>query len=105
MMTKVLQVSVISFVLLSTSNFAVANEDVGKKTYNQVCSACHDSGAAGAPELGDKFAWKSRIKKGKDALYSSALNGFGGMPARGGMSSLTDAQVKAVVNYMIAKGS
>jgi len=91
-MTTLLKVSLFAITLTATSNMAFANNDAGKKTYNQVCSACHDSGAAGAPELGDKFAWKSRIKKGKDALYSS-------------VSSLTDAQVKAVVNYMIAKGS
>lgn len=104
-MIKLLKTTLMVFLLSVITNSAFANNDVGKKTYNRVCSACHDSGAAGAPELGDKFAWKSRIKKGKEALYSSALNGFGGMPARGGMSSLTDAQVKAVVNYMIAKGS
>lgn len=104
-MTKFLNISLLAITLVATSNTAFANNEAGKKTYSQVCSVCHDSGAVGAPELGDKFAWKSRIAKGKDALYSSALNGFGGMPARGGMSSLTDEQVKAVVNYMIAKGS
>lgn len=104
-MTNLLKISLFIAVLWIISSNAFANNDAGKKTYNRVCSACHDNGTAGAPELGDKFAWKSRIKKGKAALYSSALNGFGGMPARGGMSSLTDEQVKAVVNYMIAKGS
>lgn len=104
-MTKFFTMTMLLFTLSLITSSAFANNDLGKKTYNQVCSACHDNGTAGAPELGDKFAWKSRIKKGKEALYSSALNGFGGMPARGGMSSLTDAQVKAVVNYMIAKGS
>ena len=103
-MTKILSVSVVAIMLTTTSNIAFA-ADAGKKTYGQVCSACHDSGMAGAPELGDKFAWKSRIAKGKEALYSSAINGFGGMPAKGGKSSLTDTQVKAVVNYMISKGS
>jgi len=76
----------------------------GKGTYASACSACHASGLAGAPILGDKAAWKSRINQGMDTLFDHAINGFKGMPAKGGNGSLSDAAVKASVEYMV-KGS
>ena len=56
-------------------------------------------------KFGDKAAWAPRIKQGKDALYHSALNGKPGtaMMAKGGASNLADADVKAVVDMMMAK--
>ncbi|MBC7781842.1 MAG: cytochrome c5 family protein [Proteobacteria bacterium] len=65
------------------------------------CAACHVSGAAGAPKSGDKAAWAPRIKKGEEALVASALKGIGAMPARGGNPTLTDAQIRAAVQYQI----
>lgn len=73
----------------------------GPTVYNSVCGACHGSGAAGAPKTGDKGAWAGRIAAGKSALYASAINGKGGMPAKGGMASLSDAEVKAAVDYLV----
>ena len=67
-----------------------------------MCTACHTAGVAGAPRFGDKAAWSPRIAKGKDALYHSALTGKGAMPAKGGNPSLSDADVKAAVDYMAA---
>ncbi|HJW02315.1 MAG TPA: c-type cytochrome [Azospira sp.] len=71
--------------------------------YGSVCVACHGSGAAGAPKAGDKAAWAPRIAQGKEALYKSALNGKNAMPPRGGMSSLSDAEVKATVDFLVSK--
>ena len=75
----------------------------GKDTYNASCAACHTTGAAGAPKLGDKAAWGNLIKTGMDALYSSTLKGKGAMPAKGGNASLSDADVKAAVDYMVSQ--
>lgn len=75
-----------------------------KGTYQSACFACHGTGAAGAPKLGDKGAWKKRIAQGKSTLYSHALKGFKGMPPKGGRSDLSDAVVKAVVDYMVSQG-
>lgn len=74
-------------------------------TYKSSCSTCHDAGVAGAPKLGDKAAWAPRMKEGKDALYKSALQGKPGtaMVAKGGFSNLSDADVKAVVDFMMSK--
>ena len=68
--------------------------------YNQVCSACHATGVAGAPKVGDKAAWAPRAAQGVDALTASAIKGKGAMPPKGG-SSASDADIKAVINYMV----
>lgn len=75
----------------------------GDATYKQSCAVCHAAGVAGAPKLTDKAAWAPRIAKGKDALYASALKGKGAMPAKGGNPSLSDADVKATVDYMVSQ--
>jgi cytochrome c5 len=74
----------------------------GKATFDGVCSACHGTGVAGAPKFGDKAAWAPRIKTGIEALHASALKGKGAMPAKGGNPALSDADVKAAVDYMVA---
>ncbi|MDQ5896769.1 MAG: hypothetical protein QG612_855 [Pseudomonadota bacterium] len=74
----------------------------GKEVYNQNCAMCHAAGLANAPKLGDKAAWEPRIKTGKEALLKSALNGKNAMPAKGGNPKLTDEQVSAAVEYMLA---
>ena len=73
----------------------------GKGTYTSACFACHGTGAAGAPKLGDKAAWKARIAQGESTLFDHAINGFKGMPAKGGNASLSDVAVKAAVKYMV----
>jgi len=72
----------------------------GKEVFNSVCTACHSTGAAGAPKVGDKAAWEPRIKQGLDALLNTAINGKGAMPARGGNPSVTDEELKAAIQYM-----
>lgn len=85
----------------------VAENAVGKKVYGSVCSMCHAAGVAGAPKPGDKADWGPRIAQGKDTLYKHAVEGFTGakgmMPARGGGSALTDDELKAAVDYMVAQ--
>jgi len=80
-----------------------AGEEKVKAIYTASCGACHASGAAGAPKLGDKAAWAPRIKAGNEGLYNSALNGKNAMPPKGGNASLSDADVKAVVDYMVSQ--
>jgi cytochrome c5 len=73
----------------------------GEQTY-EVCSSCHGIGMLGAPKYGSKADWAPRIKQGKQALYDAAINGMGAMPPKGGVPSLSDADVKAAVDYMLA---
>jgi len=85
---------------------AVASGDIGKATYDKVCFACHAQGIAGAPKQGDMAAWEARLEKGTEALYANAINGFTGsagmMPAKGGNPALSEDEVKAAVDYMLA---
>ena len=80
---------------------AAGGPGAGKKLYDTVCMVCHAAGIAGAPKTGDKAAWKPRIATGKEALYNSALHGKNAMPAKGGMASASDADVKAAVDYLV----
>ncbi len=73
----------------------------GQKIYDNVCTACHSSGAAGAPKL-EAAAWTDRMAGGIDALVTSAINGKGAMPPRGGRPDLSDEQMKAVIEFMTA---
>jgi len=75
----------------------------GAEVYKASCFACHGTGAAGAPKLGDKAAWKARIGQGMATLISHALKGFKGMPAKGGNAALSDGEVKAAVKHLVAK--
>src|SRR5262249_42487782 len=88
----------------ATAAPAAAAKPDGKKVYDTTCMACHSTGAAGAPKFGDKAAWAPRIKTGIDALHASALKGKGAMPAKGGNTALSDAEVAAAVDYMVAAG-
>jgi len=65
------------------------------------CNACHGNKAI-APVPGDKEAWAARIKQGTKKLYEHAIKGFQGMPPKGG-TSLPDADIKGIVDYMVNK--
>ncbi|MAT92066.1 MAG: cellulose-binding protein [Halioglobus sp.] len=75
----------------------------GEEVYNAACMACHMTGAAGAPKLGDAAAWAERIARGMDALHDSGINGVPGtgMMAKGGCVNCSDQEVMAAVDYMV----
>ena len=75
----------------------------GETVYKAVCTACHATGLAGAPKTGDKAAWAPRIATGLEALQKSAANGKNAMPARGGAADLSDAELKAAVDYLVGQ--
>ena len=88
---------------------AQAAVDAGKgaELFKKTCAMCHQTGVAGAPKLGDKADWGPRIAQGKDTLYKHAIEGFTGpdggiMPPKGGNPALTDEQVHATVDWMLA---
>ncbi|MCX8003472.1 MAG: c-type cytochrome [Burkholderiaceae bacterium] len=72
----------------------------GDAVYKLACGACHDSGAAGAPKTGDTAAWAPRLKQGYDTLVKHAVEGFKGMPAKGGNADLDPLEVARAVVYM-----
>ncbi len=75
----------------------------GEEIFNTACTACHSTGAAGAPKLGDKEAWAPRIAAGMDALMESAINGKKSMPPRGTCADCSDDELKHAVEYMVSK--
>jgi cytochrome c5 len=75
----------------------------GEKVYKGICFSCHDVGVAGSPKLGDKAAWAARIAAGNDSMYGTAINGKNAMPAKGGNPALSDAEIKAAVDFMVSK--
>ena len=72
----------------------------GKAVYDATCVACHSTGVANAPKLGDKAAWAPRLAAGVDGLTASVIKGKGAMPPKGG-SAASDAEIKASVQYMV----
>lgn len=73
----------------------------GQAIYTQACMSCHKMGIIGAPKVGDKAAWTALIASGADKMANNAIKGIGSMPAKGGVSSLSDEEVTAAVDYMV----
>ena len=74
------------------------------EVFRTVCAACHETGAAGAPRIADRAEWLRRFnEKGLDTLVSHSINGFQGMPARGGNPGLSDEEVGNTVRFMLAE--
>ena len=96
-----------STVTASAAPAASAGPADGKATFTGACFACHGTGAAGAPKLGDKAAWAERIAQGMSVLEEHAIKGYQGkkgfMPAKGGRADLSDTAVKAAVAYMVSE--
>jgi cytochrome c5 len=87
---------------------AAATADLGgEEVFKQTCTACHGTGVAGAPKVGDAAAWGPRIAKGADTLHKHAIEGFQGsagfMPPKGGATSLSDKSIMNAVDYMVSQ--
>lgn len=75
----------------------------GKDVYSSVCIVCHDTGAAGAPKIGDKAAWSLRLPQGDAKLFTHAIQGLNGMPAKGGCNDCSDQELKDAVAYLTSQ--
>jgi cytochrome c5 len=75
----------------------------GKGVYDKVCFACHQQSVAGSPKLGDKAAWAPRLAAGVDGLMQSVIKGKGAMPPKAGNPTLSDAEIRAAVEFMVAQ--
>ena len=92
----------------TTAVAANGGQPDGEAIWKAHCSACHASGVAGAPKIGDTKVWGPILARtDKATLYKHAIDGFKGergyMPPKGGASGLSDAEVKAAVDYMVGK--
>jgi len=75
----------------------------GEEVYNSACMACHASGVAGAPKVGDTAAWQARAEKGMDTLLHNAVNGLNAMPPKGTCANCSDDELKAAIEYMLSQ--
>jgi cytochrome c5 len=75
----------------------------GEEVYNGNCMACHGTGAAGAPKVGDAAAWAPRIAAGMDSLLANATNGLNAMPPKGLCMSCSAEELQGAIEYMINK--
>ena len=89
--------------LVSAGTVAQESEEFDAEAkYQATCFACHGTGQAHAPVVGDTIEWEIRLEKGFDTLVQSTINGLNGMmPARGLCSDCTDGDLEAIVQFMI----
>jgi cytochrome c5 len=78
-------------------------ERTGEQVVATQCHKCHETGLGGAPRIGARGELAPRLSHGLDALVRSAINGHGGMPARGGVTNLTDSELRHAIIYMYSK--
>lgn len=89
-------------VAAATETTEAPEEEVdGRNVYYTYCAVCHKTGLNAAPKYGNKALWAKRIEQGREVMYKHAIEGLRGMPPRGGIPSLTDAQVKAATDFMV----
>ena len=101
--TRIAPVATLALPAVKTEAASDGKPKDGKTVYTMVCSACHATGAAGAPKAGDKAAWAPRIKQSYEALLTSALKGKGNMSPQGG-GDHTDFEIGRAVVYMANAG-
>jgi cytochrome c5 len=80
---------------------AAAAPQTGEEVYQATCVACHSTGAAGAPKVGDVASWQLRADQGMNVLLDSSINGKGLMQPRAGIPSLSDDDLANAIKYML----
>ena len=75
----------------------------GEQIFQSKCIACHGTGVAGAPKLGDAAAWAPRIAKGIDNLLNNAVNGLNAMPPKGTCMNCSEDDLRAAIEYMVSQ--
>ena len=97
------RIAPVARVELATASAGVAAGDrSGEQLYKLACIACHETGVANAPKLGDKAAWAPRLALGLNGLLKSAIAGKNAMPPRGG-SDANDAELARAIVFMANK--
>lgn len=94
---KLFAAAALSFAFLGS---AQVQADAVADKYNKTCAACHNTGAAGAPKMGDKAAWAPRLKQGDAVMLKHAKEGIRSMPPKGLCQDCSDADFKALIKHM-----
>ncbi len=101
--TKIsLPFTILTLVAASQLSAAESDDFDAAQAYQASCYACHGTGQAHAPMVGDVIEWEIRLDKGLDTLVQNTLDGLNGiMPARGLCTDCSDEELRAIVDYMI----
>lgn len=97
-MKKLLLAATAAALMTPVSAFA---ERDGSTVYNTYCLACHMSGIAGAPKVGDASTWEGRTEKGIDGLLATAKSGLNVMPPKGNCQDCSDTELTAAIQHML----
>jgi cytochrome c5 len=100
---KALLLLAATMALAITLPVAAQPERTGEQVVQYQCVLCHGPGVGGAPKIGDGKAWGKRANDGIDRLVRSALDGRNGMPPSGGMTGLSENELRAAIRYMLEK--
>lgn len=92
-----------AMLMASTAPLAAAEGRDAEQIFDSYCFSCHGTGWDNAPVLGDGFAWEDRLSRGMDVLLENTINGFNTMPPKGNCFDCTDAELKAVVEFLTAQ--
>jgi glucose/arabinose dehydrogenase/mono/diheme cytochrome c family protein len=75
----------------------------GKQYYDLVCSGCHNSGASGAPVLGDYEQWQPIMEQPMALTRERVMNGYNAMPERGLCYTCDESGLMKMVDYMFTE--
>jgi cytochrome c5 len=89
-----------SLALFLASNCATGATPTGRDIYEATCKACHESGIADAPRLGDRRRWRPLIPEGLKELTQDVIRRKGAMPPKGGRSELSRAEISRAIVFM-----
>ena len=87
-------------VAISEGGGAASGPRTGDQIVKAACAACHTTGAANAPKIGDNVAWGKLIGRGLNDLLASSIKGKGAMPAKGGVADITDFELARAIVTM-----
>ncbi len=76
--------------------------DLGKQRFARTCAMCHLHGEGGAPRVGDRDAWASRLSQGEDVLLAHTIDGFNNMPPLGYCMDCEGDDLRAYIAFMLA---
>lgn len=70
-----------------------------RELYRDTCARCHDRGEGGAPRVAAADEWNGLLKRPRNALAETLMQGHGGAPARGGVDLSTD-EARGLVSHV-----
>lgn len=85
--------------------YATPAKENAEQLVGNHCIRCHGPGLEGAPRIDQFSDWRPRLQKGVEGLVQSAISGHKAMPARSGMASLSDSDLRNAATYMIIQSA